>query len=619
MPRYLLLVSLGPVQEFIAQARRTRDLWFGSHLLSEVSRAAAREIAGRGATLIFPALDRDDPELMPCDGPMRGDAPPLSIANKIVALLDVGDVGEVAKEARRAARDRLKGLWTNVAQKHPELIEPRARETAEEQIDTLLEVFAAWAPCEDDKDYKRALAEAEEALGGRKLCHVFEPWQKQRGGILKSSLDGARESVLPWSTADRLPDNARSSGAFRRYRIGRREQLDAVGLLKRAGGEPEQFVPLPSIALAAWMELAQKERGEKLTALVRACEQRGLTRVARKMPWVQAFPFDAQIVLPERLPIYFADLGIGAGGAGKSEGDSDARRFERQHIEPLRREFSEPSPYVACLVADGDKMGEALNGLSAKGPTAHRELSLCLSTFARTARSIVETKHRGVLVYAGGDDVLAFVCLADALACARALRDTFDKAMGDAPLGPGQTRPTLSVGLGVGHVLTSLADLLELGREAEQMAKRDGRNRLAIAVEKRAGSRLAWSGSWPDDPAARLAEDAARLTSEEGRRGLPRKKIHEVERAVRAMPERPAEGAGSEAWARALEGEVSRILARSDAGSEGAKLRAPDVGLDLGGTYEERRESVRRWADRMLIADVFRSAAPRLRAKGAER
>jgi CRISPR-associated protein Cmr2 len=33
----LLLVSIGPVQEFIAEARKTRDLWAGSYLLSKVT------------------------------------------------------------------------------------------------------------------------------------------------------------------------------------------------------------------------------------------------------------------------------------------------------------------------------------------------------------------------------------------------------------------------------------------------------------------------------------------------------------------------------------------------------------------------------------------------------
>ena len=44
MSGHLLLVTIGPVQEFIAQARRTRDLWYGSHLLSELARAGARAL-----------------------------------------------------------------------------------------------------------------------------------------------------------------------------------------------------------------------------------------------------------------------------------------------------------------------------------------------------------------------------------------------------------------------------------------------------------------------------------------------------------------------------------------------------------------------------------------------
>ena len=39
---YLFLASIGPVQSFIASARRTRDLWFGSMLLSELAKAAAK-------------------------------------------------------------------------------------------------------------------------------------------------------------------------------------------------------------------------------------------------------------------------------------------------------------------------------------------------------------------------------------------------------------------------------------------------------------------------------------------------------------------------------------------------------------------------------------------------
>ena len=40
--KYLISIAIGPVQDFIASARRSRDLWFGSWLLSELSKTAAR-------------------------------------------------------------------------------------------------------------------------------------------------------------------------------------------------------------------------------------------------------------------------------------------------------------------------------------------------------------------------------------------------------------------------------------------------------------------------------------------------------------------------------------------------------------------------------------------------
>ena len=41
MNKYVLIVSVGPVQGFIASARRSRDLWCGSWLLSEIAKAVA--------------------------------------------------------------------------------------------------------------------------------------------------------------------------------------------------------------------------------------------------------------------------------------------------------------------------------------------------------------------------------------------------------------------------------------------------------------------------------------------------------------------------------------------------------------------------------------------------
>jgi CRISPR-associated protein Cmr2 len=79
---YLFLVNIGPVQDFIASARRSRDLFFGSWLLSELSKAAAKRIVDDKGILIFPAPDL---QIMP-DALNPGNE--LNVANKILAVIE---------------------------------------------------------------------------------------------------------------------------------------------------------------------------------------------------------------------------------------------------------------------------------------------------------------------------------------------------------------------------------------------------------------------------------------------------------------------------------------------------------------------------------------------------
>lgn len=593
---HLFLVSLGPVQDFIAQARRMRDLWFGSFLLSEISKAAARAIAEQpGAQLIFPALDRGDPALDPCDASLQDGQPAPNVANKILARVG-GDPVAVAKAARAAARQRLGDFWNKVRAEHSALLDPAAAAAAEEQIDTLLEFHAVWADCPDDHAYAGVRESLDRELSARKALRDFSPWPAQRRGALKSSLDGARETVL----RGQEPRAAvRKGSAWKRLRIGLREELDAVGLLKRAGGKPEQFVPVPSIGMAGWTERARQRCPEQLQALADECRKRELTRVTRRSAWVEAFPFDAQVYLRSRWGIYLDEQS----GADRRE----ALEFGRRFVEPLLKELGEPHPFVACLVADGDRMGDAINALAKEGAARHRDFSRGLSGFAAKARGIVEQEHRGVLVYAGGDDVLAFVAVPDALSCASRLREVFAQLMGEI-LGdrPGVPRPTLSVGIGIGHVLESLRDLLALGREAEREAKGDDRDALAVHLQKRGGQRLLWRERWPDRPVERLEGDIERLRSDR----LPLTKVHEIGRLLEVLPPSPA----------LLRGEIGRLLARAEPGGGARGIRLADVGLDLDGLEgAAAHQAIARWIDRQLIAAELLAAGERRESTEAAR
>jgi len=192
--RHLLVVQLGPVQDFIVQARRTRDLWFGSHLLSELSRAAAKAAAAHGA-LIFPALDASNPELDPCDTLSPDAGPPVSIANKIVVELRAEpDPGVVAMAIRTAVDARWRAIADKVRNTHEADLADDIEAVWNEQIGSLVEYTAAWAPI--DRDYAAVRRQVEAAIGGRKRLRDFASIRHHRDRAPASSLDGGRVSVL---------------------------------------------------------------------------------------------------------------------------------------------------------------------------------------------------------------------------------------------------------------------------------------------------------------------------------------------------------------------------------------------------------------------------------------
>lgn len=590
MTTHLLIVTLGPVQDFIAQARRTRDLWYGSHLLSELGRAAARALTAGGANLVFPALKKDDSELNPCTAPLRPDGiMPLSIPNKLVAEVPSGvDPASLARTVRGAVMEHWRdALAAPVKSRCAGLLAQGIDAIWDEQIDSFLEFSASWAPL---GDYAKTRRQLDSAIAARKLLRDFTPWKHGRGAAPKSSLDGARETVL-------RPSREREPELARKYRIADGENLDAIGLVKRAGGEPNQFVPVVNVALASWIGLASKEARAELQRVKNACRDADIARVREDLPCAEHFPFDASVLLPSRWRSVFEEQGL----------EHDAERWGRKHIQPLLDKMSAPYPYVACLVADGDHMGRTIDELGSAD--MHRAFSEALSRFASEARRIVEQKHRGVLVYAGGDDVLAFVPIPEALFCADNLRTCFETSIADATSSlPDDRRPTLSVGLGIGHVMESMGELLALGREAEREAKHD-RNALAVVVDKRSGGKRAWRARWSENPVRNLRDSAILLADR-----LPSRKVYEIAALLVRIPQAARDNDAG--WSRVLSLEVRRCLSRV----EGGGLKPEDAGLSLSTAkdFAELRRAVESWVARLLIARTLAQATPYVRDRQQE-
>ncbi|MFZ4795575.1 MAG: type III-B CRISPR-associated protein Cas10/Cmr2 [Blastocatellia bacterium] len=450
---HLIAIAVGPVQEFIAAARRTRDLWFGSHLLSEVSRAVAIAVEYNGGKLIFPATTKAE-----------------NVANVILAELPDGDPKEVARKAREAAQERWLQFAADAWSEASEVIR---REIWKEQVDDVIEFYAAWVTRSDN--YKKDREKVMRLLAGRKSFRDFQP-AKGRAGVPKSSLDGQRESVLKDPAREAWPERYRA-----RLRVREGEQLDVVAMVKRVAGGNKPYPSIARIAADPWVRGNRNRLGD----VISACEKLAEEEIIRPLkttehPQFSDFPFEGTAVYTSRHHELIEETGAA----------SDSLKALQQALKGL-----EPEPYLAVLVADGDKMGEALSALNS--PEHHREFSQRLAEFAGEAKNIV-TNCNGVLVYAGGDDVLAFLPVDKYLDCARQLHDKFAdllKSYGDL---------TLSVGVAIGHFMENLEDLLEYGRQAEKSAKKPDRNGLAVHLHKRGGAPIKIRSSWKDDPDHRL-------------------------------------------------------------------------------------------------------------------
>jgi len=393
MTAHLLAVAVGPVQEFISAARRTRDLWFGSYLLSEISKATAKSVQDHGGALIFPAPSNStdlDPDSR------------LNVANIIVAELKESDPATVARAAKAAAQAHWRSFADWVFRNNQGVIQ---HEIWGDQVDDVIEFYASWRVYSPET-YAQDRAALMRLLAARKRCRDFLP-AMGRAGIPKSSLDGLRESVL------RRP---RDSPA--RLRLAEGEQLDVVGLVKRAWVPGTGSVPrYPSVARVAADPWLRRVDVARLGPLVKACRDLGKEVLFEiDSPQYAAFPFEGTAVFRSRHHEFQREADVSP---------EDLKPLVRA-LKELTHDFGEPSPYLGVLVADGDRIGQALSAL--QSPDEHRQFSQALAGFAGDARQIVNL-HNGVLVYAGGDDVLAFVPVDRSIACSRALRDQFNQAL----------------------------------------------------------------------------------------------------------------------------------------------------------------------------------------------
>lgn len=490
MTNYVLTLAVGPVQGFIASARRSRDLWAGSWLLSELAKAVAKNLHDNGkdkVDLIFPYVEYEK-DLLP--------ESEFSVGNKIQVVIKNSSKDEVVKiadAAKNAANEHFKTIAKNVKNQLKNDI--LRNDIWNEQVGDYVEVQYAWAAIKGD-DYLSGSKNAASLLAARKATRDFAPLSVTADAdghcIPKSSLDGARETVLPEYDDKKKP---LPTGLRNKLGLNQSEQLDCAGVVKRLCGDTEQFTPITRVAANDWIE--QVHSHEKF-ADVKACYEKLVkselaTRVSGNKGIYAKFPYDAQYLYSSRL---------NAAATKATTEELSLLADLQKALKPIWSKYGEPCPYYAMLLADGDKMGELLD--NAKEQKHHEYITQSLSTFAQSVPDVMR-KNNAQCVYSGGDDVLGLAALSDVVKCAEDLKDKFSGSLKDISEKLGAETPTLSVGVAICHINMPLGNVRALAKRAEKVAKGDNydqpRNALGITLAVRSGATSDMRLRWDDNEA----------------------------------------------------------------------------------------------------------------------
>jgi CRISPR-associated protein Cmr2 len=229
-----LLVQIGPVQEFIAQARTTRDLWSGSYLLSWLIAEGIKAVTDQvgpdcvlfpslWAQPLFDFLHRDElfriktadgrdlwEEIKPSDEQILTP----NLPNRFLALVPEARAKSLAEAAARAMRDALAEIgnacldWLQ-DNKHPVDADPRVR--WDQQLRQFLAV--TWQTWPWETDVQKAVNDLATLPAGKASNDAGRAVHES----LQAALDAARKGIARDDLDPRnyRHKNYRTNGAFR--------------------------------------------------------------------------------------------------------------------------------------------------------------------------------------------------------------------------------------------------------------------------------------------------------------------------------------------------------------------------------------------------------------------
>lgn len=414
-----------------------------------------------------------------------------------------------------------------------------------------------------------------------------------------------------------------------------------------------------STSLEQWLRQPKDKRVipmEPWSALVqtsvstRAALPRKLDRTLR------GEPDDVQRFM-KALPVFLDEF---KEAAASSEAD-EAKQAEKtlESVEKgLEKLFGrKPEAYYALMLMDGDRMGAWISGIEPKylqpyeefwhpkiravagenahnemlysylktmrppSPARHMAISGALNSFAlHVSRYILEDLFKGKLIYAGGDDVLAMICIDDLLPAMQTLQYCYSGTFPDGAeaervrsllqlpsshdfkIGKGhlwlrtdQRRKllrmmggmaTASLGAVVAHHMAPLSRVLRVLRQTERRAKATGaRDAFAVTVLKRGGGAIELTCPWsPQEPSGRAGaiETLIGLRNLMACKQMSRRAIYLVQEWSRHLPSEDTFtqfGGGLEDYRSMLEKTLMRQFRRQ--AWDGAAEKAAEVAREI--------------------------------------
>lgn len=618
-----VIFAIGPVQSYIATARRTEDLWAGSRLLSALMEAGLREVSTTAAKYLFPLPNQD--------GSWAENLP-----NRAVLLATPGQGKTVTQAMETAVRQK----WQTIADEVKEYLKTEVigtpvitgwEEIWDRQVPDWLEVYWVICPWQEDKEsYGDAYGRASEWLDARKQLRHFPPHAEYD---VKSTLGGIRQALR--GDNDKWIARRFWETLTRKTKLGnvrRGERLDAIGAVKRFAQEAGQithpdyrFPSTSSIASADFryaliapeakddVQKAVKEFVSALDKLVESFssrEQKRLRFRENSEPITRLYNAAHNNLVAQRLLRYDGDyfypdfyttnrLSEVIGREKDSTLSDSQLTLMRNAVQSLRRlygvcqeaEIPLPSSYFAVLAMDGDRMGYHLSQ-SHMTQEKHNRFSQRLTDFAqKRVPDIVEEKFPGAVVYAGGDDVLALLPISCVLEVAEELRLSFEKEMAQVGL-PEQV--TASAGIALVHQQNPLQTAIELAQAAEAEAKDVyGRQALAVRQIVRSGPPRHTGSKWQSEESGSQFVSTVTNIQQEFHTGALSSKF-----AYELLTEASALANVSEAH----EAEIGRLLKRH--GLKSPDSLAKKLATVAQGELDqlEGRSGLERLADWVLVA-----------------